>query len=218
MVTSDYSHIWDCCCDHGHLGTALLTRNAAQYIHFVDIVPELIETLENKLQHFHEDSETRWEALCQDVSTLPLSRYEGRQLIIIAGVGGDLMTKFIEDLHLHHPKVDVDFLLCPVHHQFTLRNKLNSLGFSCKQEALVEDNQRFYEVMLVSPPRADRDIDKLSAVSLVGESFWLSAIPEQDTIAQKYLAKTLAHYQRIQQGKKVDVQHIIDAYNAVTVS
>lgn len=53
MVTSEYTHIWDCCCDHGLLGAALLSRQAGSYIHFVDIVPELMSELKNKLQRFH---------------------------------------------------------------------------------------------------------------------------------------------------------------------
>ncbi|HTG55937.1 MAG TPA: SAM-dependent methyltransferase, partial [Niabella sp.] len=47
-----YTHIWDCCCDHGLLGAALLSRQAAAHIHFVDIVPELMHELKNKLQRF----------------------------------------------------------------------------------------------------------------------------------------------------------------------
>ncbi|HSC68256.1 MAG TPA: SAM-dependent methyltransferase, partial [Cellvibrio sp.] len=45
MVTANYDHIWDCCCDHGLLGAALLARKAAPHIHFVDIVPELMRKL-----------------------------------------------------------------------------------------------------------------------------------------------------------------------------
>lgn len=52
MVTSDYTHIWDCCCDHGFLGAALLSRQAAMNIHFVDIVPELMDKLEKNCTNF----------------------------------------------------------------------------------------------------------------------------------------------------------------------
>lgn len=49
VMTSEYSHVWDCCCDHGFLGINLLARKAAPYIHFVDIVPELINPLTDQL-------------------------------------------------------------------------------------------------------------------------------------------------------------------------
>jgi hypothetical protein len=45
MVTSDYTHICDCCCDNGLLGAALVSRHAAPHIHFVDVVPELMREL-----------------------------------------------------------------------------------------------------------------------------------------------------------------------------
>lgn len=45
MVKHGYDHIWDCCCDHGFLGASLLEREAAAHIHFVDIVPELINNV-----------------------------------------------------------------------------------------------------------------------------------------------------------------------------
>ncbi|MGF1692530.1 tRNA (adenine(22)-N(1))-methyltransferase [Photobacterium kagoshimensis] len=216
MVTSDYSHIWDCCCDHGFLGAALLSRQAANNIHFVDIVPDLMSELASKLQRFYSDSASNWYTHCLDVAELPLQQHEGKQLIIIAGVGGDLMIQFIEALHRKHALAsnnsNIDFLLCPVHHQFALRQKLIELNFSLKDEALVEDNQRFYETILVSSKP-----DESAPISFVGDKIWQSDSDKQANINQKYLIKTLNHYQRIQQGNTTDVSHIIDAYRAITL-
>ena len=252
MVPSQYSHIWDCCCDHSLLGCALLSRQAAatlpshnklsknmpcdmeSTIHFVDIVPELMADLEHKLQRFYASSP--WQTHCLDVAKLPLTQYEGRHLIIIAGVGGDLMIEFIEAINQQHKNLAIDFLLCPVHHQFSLRSKLIELDFSLQDEVLVEDNQRFYEILLVSS-RSEKNI-KVNGnanikISPVGDKIWqpLSSTHssqhsiKQAEIADKYLNKTLNHYQRmlqgfqqsIQQGKAKDVQDIIDAYRAVTL-
>ena len=219
MVTSQYSHIWDCCCDHGLLGCALLSRldtiNIPSNIHFVDIVPELMSELETKLYSFYAD--TTWETHCQDVAKLPLAQYDGEHLIIIAGVGGDLMIEFIEAIYHKHKNVNLDFLLCPVHHQFSLRSKLIELDFSLRDEVLVEDNKRFYEIMLVSS-----ESKKSRKLNPVGDKIWQSQSEKQTEIADKYLNKTLNHYQRIQQGfqhgNTKNVQHIIDAYNAVILS
>ncbi len=222
MVTSQYSHIWDCCCDHGLLGCALLSRLAAanistnmpSNIHFVDIVPELMAELENKLHRFYPSS--TWETHCLDVAKLPLAQYEGKHLIIIAGIGGDLMIEFIETIYQQHKSLNIDFLLCPVHHQFSLRSKLIELDFSLKHEVLVEDNQRFYEVILVSSTSEEN-----SKINPVGDKIWQLESKKQTEIADRYLSKTLNHYQRIQQGfqqgKTNNVQHIIDAYHAVTL-
>ena len=210
MVTSDYTHIWDCCCDHGLLGAALLSRQAAKTIHFVDIVPELMSLLENKLQRFYSDE--TWKTHCIDVANLPLAQYKGKQLIIIAGIGSDLMIKFIEAIHNKHNNLSIDFLLCPVHHQFLLREKLIELNFNLKHETLVEDNKRFYETLLVTS--SGNTGKKISAV---GEDIWQHKLNEPTEVAQKYLNKTLSHYQRIKKGNTNNVQHIIDAYQALTL-
>lgn len=210
MVTSDYTHIWDCCCDHGFLGATLLSRQAAKNIHFVDIVPELMNELERKLKRFYPHSASNWQTHCLDVAKLPLAQHEGKHLIIIAGVGGDLMQKFIESLHRKHPNLKMDFLLCPVHHQFALRNQLIELNFSLKHETLIEENQRFYEIIFASSTP-----NSSAPISPVGEQIWQENSVTHSTVIKKYLEKTLNHYQRIQQGNTTDVEHILQAYRAV---
>jgi len=211
MVTPGYSHIWDCCCDHGFLGAALLSRPDTQ-IHFVDIVPQLMAGLESRLQRFYPDTAARWETHCIDVAQLPLEQYSGKQLIIIAGVGGDLMIRFVEAIHQQHPHLNIDFLLCPVHHQFALRQTLIKLDFSLKDERLIEENQRFYEVILVSS-----EVDENAHIDPVGNKIWQSVSAEQKRMVERYLNNTLNHYRRIQQGNSASVDHIIEAYRAVSL-
>jgi tRNA (adenine22-N1)-methyltransferase len=224
MVEPGYTHIWDCCCDHGLLGASLLSRLAAPFIHFVDIVPELMDELETRLRRFYPElapqaspspSLSAWQVHCIDVATLPLSGHDGKQLVIIAGVGGDLMVQLVSAIHRGNPDTDIDFLLCPVHHQFTLRQQLIRLDFHLQQERLLEENRRFYELLLVSTRAGDTPHQ--SRVSAVGEQIWHAHTPEQADTASRYLSKTLGHYQRMQQGRETDVQHIIEAYQAVTV-
>lgn len=236
MVATDYSHIWDCCCDHGLLGAALLTRQnngMASTIHFVDIVPELMSELDNKLQRFFsknmltrsKTASTQWQTHCLDVANLPLEQYPGKQLVIIAGVGGDLMIKFIEAINQQHKHLNIDYLLCPVHHQFPLRAKLIKLDFSLKDEVLVAENRRFYEILLVSSIS-----DPYRKISPIGNKIWQSITDknfketsdDNARIADNYLKKTLNHYQRMQQGaqkgKSNNVQYIIDAYRKLLTS
>lgn len=212
IVAPDYNHIWDCCCDHGFLGASLLSRQVANNIHFVDIVPELMTELENKLQQFYANSPSTWETHCLDVVDLPLNQYEGKHLVIIAGVGGDLMTRFLNDIHQNHTNSNVDFLLCPVNRQFTVRQKLIDLNFSLKHEILVEDKRRFYEVILVSSVS-----DKNKSINPVGNDIWQSVTMKQADVAEKYLNKTLSYYRSIQQGKTGNVDHIISAYQAIVI-
>lgn len=213
MVTPDYTHIWDCCCDHGLLGASLLSRQVAETVHFVDIVPDLVTKLKDKLQQFYPSTSSTWETHCIDVVELPLQNYEGKQLIIIAGIGGDLMSRMINDIHQRHPKLNVDFLLCSVHRQFALRKKLIELNFSLKNEILIEDKQRFYEVMLVSSI-SDENIP----INSVGDKIWRSDTVNQTAVIEAYLHKTLNYYRRIQQGDTTTkVDQIINAYNAVKI-
>ncbi len=212
MVTPGYTHIWDCCCDHGFLGAALLSSQRTAQIHFVDVVPTVMSELESRLRRFCSDSATRWNTHCLDVTELPFEDYTGRQLVIIAGVGGDLISQFVAAIQQKHARLNLDFLLCPVHRQFTLRQKLIELNFSLQDEALVEENQRFYEVMLVSS-----ESNVHSPISPVGEKIWQSDSAEQQRIVESYLRKTLSHYQRIQQGDKIKVDHILAAYRAITL-
>lgn len=218
MVGSHYDHIWDCCCDHGLLGAALLSKQAATCVHFVDIVPELMHTLEQKLARFFPadlspSSSAQWQVHCMDVARLPLQSTPGKQLVIIAGVGGDLMAELVATIRQRNPAVDVDFLLCPVHHHFTLRQQLIRLGFSLKAETLLVENRRFYEVILVSS-----DHNNFCTISPVGSAIWQGNTEAQMKIATDYLAKTLSHYQRMQlQKNNSAVQQIIEAYSAVVI-
>ncbi|MGR5528912.1 tRNA (adenine(22)-N(1))-methyltransferase [Vibrio alfacsensis] len=210
LVEPNYTHIWDCCCDHGLLGTALLNSDIAPNIHFVDIVEPLVSAVESKLQRFYSDTSAAWHVHCLDVATLPLHQYPGKHLVIIAGVGGDLIAEFVEAIHQQYPTLDIDFILCPVHHQFKLRHVLNQRNFGLKDEVLVKENHRFYEIIYVSSQQSSQ-----AKVSLVGDKIWLAANEEQTRLSREYLDKTLNHYNRILQGNKKDVAQIVESYQSV---
>ncbi|TAA48281.1 tRNA (adenine(22)-N(1))-methyltransferase [Corallincola spongiicola] len=211
QANAGYSHVWDCCCDHGLLGAALLTHKAADTVHFVDIVPELMAQIDEKLARFYADRQPHtWQTHCLDVAALPLSQYQGKHLVIIAGVGGDLMLRFIQEIHRAHPDLAIDFLLCPVHHQFALRQALIAQNFSLIDEVLVTENRRFYEVLQVSS-----NTDSSAPISPVGDKIWRSTSTEEAELAKSYLKKTLAHYRRIQLGRDDSVEHILKAYSHV---
>lgn len=217
MVADDYDHIWDCCCDHGFLGAALLTRHAAPNIHFVDIVPELMQNVATRLEQFFSNSASTWHTHCLDVAALPLETYSGRHLVIIAGVGGDLMTRFINALQVQYSHLDIDFLICPVYQQYAVRKQLNMLNLSLLDEVLIEDNQRFYEVILLSShPVAS--FESSEQISLVGKRIWDASTPQQEKIAQQYLTKTLQHYQRMLLSQSEIIQPIIKAYQSVCIN
>ncbi len=216
IVGTGYDHIWDCCCDHGLLGAALLTRQAAAHIHFVDVVPDIMNIVEAKLQRFYPREASanycQWHTHRQDVGQLPLQQFPGKHLIIIAGVGGDLMIDLIRAICQHNQTTEMDFLLCPVHHQYSLRQALIELDMNLISETLLEENRRFYEILLVQVNSATPALGK---VHPVGHAFWQSSAPQQKDVAKRYLQKILAHYRKMSNSNRTDIEEIITAYSAI---
>ncbi|WP_417882761.1 tRNA (adenine(22)-N(1))-methyltransferase [Vibrio rumoiensis] len=212
IIPNHYQHIWDCCCDHGFLGAALLQRQAAPFIHFVDIVPELTSLVQTRLEQFFAHSASQWQVYCQDVKTLPLDKSAGKQLVIIAGVGGDLMIEIIRTLYQQYSHLAIDYLLCPVYQQFNLRQTLVELNMSLKQEHLIEDKGRFYEILYVShkAPQCSQE-----TIHPIGEQIWQHTDAAQADINKRYLKRTLTHYTRMQQSDPTQAQQPIKWYSHI---
>lgn len=196
LIENEYEHIWDCCCDHGHLGMSLLSKFAKfqspPTIHFIDIVPTLMDEIDAKLTRFYPQSDFNWQVHCGDVSQLPLELASKKQLVIIAGVGGELIQEFVTQILKQHPHQSIDFLLCPVNEPYQLRQSLIALDLSLKSEQIINDNKRYYEALLVT-----NDTQHSAPISAVGEQMWQVINEQQHAINQAYLAKTIAHYQRV---------------------
>lgn len=209
MVTDHYDHIWDCCCDHGLLGAALLQRGAADKVHFVDVVPSLTDALQVQLERFSDKSQTEcsWQVHCMDVSTLRLPESPGRQLIIIAGVGGDLTLEMVQEITLSHPDRELEFMLCPVRQHYLLRQGLIKLGYGLVDESLVCENKRFYEVVHASS-------GSNQVISPIGDQMWdLSR-----ALDREYLTRTIAHYERMGRNAGPEAEQILAHYRTLQVS
>lgn len=203
MITDQYDLIWDCCCDHGLLGMALLQRGAAGKVHFVDLVPSLTDALQVQLERFSEGplKGRDWQVDCMDVSTLKLPVSSERQLIIIAGVGGDLTLEMVQAISRSHPDRALEFMLCPVRQHYLLRQGLIALGYGLVDEALVRENKRFYEMIHVS---SESDC----AISPVGDRMWdLSR-----ALDREYLSRTIAHYERMGRNTGSEAERVLAHY------
>ncbi len=184
MVTQQYDHIWDCCCDHGHLGIELLQSCHTATVHFVDVVEPLIEAVRDKLQTEYPDTH-HWTAHCTDLNQLILPETQSKHLLIIAGVGGDLIIQFVRNILFNNPGTEIELLLCPVRHDFKVRQAMKSLGLKLINESLVVDKGLFYEVIHIGP-NADAEIEA------TGSLMWDFADPDHQT----YLEQKINHYQR----------------------
>src|SRR5690606_30582778 len=98
-----------------------------------------------------------------------------------------LMTELVTAIYQNNLTANIDFLLCPVHHQFTLRQQLIQLNFRLLGEALIAENERFYEVLWVSTTASSN-----STISPVGRLIWEENSAEQIKNAHEYLTNTLA--------------------------
>ncbi len=187
LVTQPYTHIWDCCCDHGFLGAHLLLQGMAETVHFVDSVSSICQQLENKLTRFspptQNNTSPHWQVHCADVACLKLAQ-SARQLVIIAGVGGELSIKLLTGLLEHNAQLDFDIIVCPVHEQFQLRQFLITRNLKLISEQIIEDNQRYYEVLYLSRHAKQ-------ALTSTGEMWNLRLDAHQ-----RYLDKTIQHYQQ----------------------
>ena len=227
MIIADYQSIWDCCCDHGLLGLTLLKRKAANTIHFVDIVPSLTFQLESLLQqHFIDDDfAQRWQVHCLDILKLPLTA-QNRQLFIIAGVGGELLIRFIESLISKAYEIsltgklnEIEFILCPVHYNYQVRQTLIKHNCTLVSEYIVTDNKRFYEVIHLKKKFSEStNVDNpLKIISPVGDMMWDLNMKSH----QQYLSETISHYQRMllstKDNEKVKINEIINQYSAISL-
>ncbi len=193
MIKRPYQQIWDCCCDHGLLGMTLLKRGAAQQLHFVDRVPVIMEQLTTKLniEFPYVPGASQWQVHCIDVLELPLatSSIEQAQLIIIAGVGGEQTQLIVQHLLDAFPAHNLEFLLCPLRHQYKLRAALQSSPLLIIDESLVKENKWFYEIIhlgnRVFEPTA-------TPVIAAGSKMWNN--PGQ--LHSNYLQQCIDHYRR----------------------
>ncbi len=206
MISRPYTHIWDCCCDHGLLGLSLLDAQLAQRVHFVDIVPELLQQIERTLDTHWQGDRQSWQVHCIDAGKLPLKQFSvnpkiDKHLLIIAGIGGDLMIELLQSQRAFSADYQVEYILCPVHHNYKVRQFLIAQQFALIDEALVFENKRGYEVLHVS-------LDGQRRLSAAGSIMWDFTNP----LHLDYLQKTIAHYQRMAKNPSMEVAGIINDY------
>ncbi len=210
LVTDSDTQVWDCCCDHGLLGLHLLTAHQTRFVHFVDCVPSLIDAVSEQLVARKLVSRSR--TYCIDAGNLPIST-DAAQLIIIAGVGGDLMASIVAQISRQYPDKSLEFILCPVRHQVDLRDTLRALQFSLINEHLVFENGRYYEVMRVS-----NQINQTRTITRFGEAIWGANGAESYHHAIAYLQQNKQHFERMRASDRENTDDILNGYNQIKIT
>jgi tRNA (adenine22-N1)-methyltransferase len=183
-------------------------------------VPELISPLDDKLKALFSNAHgSKWQTHCLDVSKLPLQQYEGKHLVIIAGIGGDLMIQCLKKLLTNHPTAEIDFILCPIRQLYSLRQQLIAFDMRLKQEVLLKENNQYYEILYVSSQKGSHPKEPpLSCINPVGREIWQAENEEQTKIVEEYREITLQHYKRMLRGtNNPALNEIIQAYQATNV-
>jgi tRNA (adenine22-N1)-methyltransferase len=144
-----YTTIWDCCCDHGYLGTKILNEKLCNKLFMVDQLPHVIQQLEKRLQPYVNDEVAgRFELLAADVSQLTFA-VEQKHLIILAGIGGDNLVQITQAIEQKNSHSEIDYIFCPSSKPATLRNYLQCNDFSLLTDISVEEKSRLYEILHV---------------------------------------------------------------------
>ncbi|PHS18552.1 MAG: SAM-dependent methyltransferase [Kangiella sp.] len=208
MVIKDYDHIWDCCCDHGYLGLAILqkldSKDIKCTVHFVDVIQSLIIQLRQTLERFHSNESNanniQWQVSCQDASSIKLEKNQ-THLVIIAGVGGEKTIQLIQGIINNNEDVDFELLLCPVHQNYLLREFLIQQKFGLIKEKIVRENNRYYELLHVS-------MSARLNLSLVGSEQWdYSRQNDRD-----YLELIISHFEQKTKAPQKRTFEILEAY------
>lgn len=182
---------------------ALLQSESVRTVHFVDVVQPLIETVEQTLTK-HYPLSSHWQVHCSDLNTLKLPNDNARHLLIIAGVGGDLTIKLVRNLLENNPYHNIELLLCPVRHNFSVRQAMAELGLGLINESLVCEKGLFYEVIHIASG-ADQVIET------TGSLMWNFSDAEH----QRYLKQNIEHYQRAARSNPAKYTDILYAYQTL---
>ena len=211
LITRQQNTIWDCCCDHGYLGMALLKRSAADKVMFVDILSNVMADLEatltrNKKLRTPGDKKPEWQVLCQDVGGIKLDDV-ANQVVVIAGIGGELALRLVQQIIANNSPESVKhvrFILCPIHHTYLLRSGLHTLNLGLHSEHIISDKNRIYELIEVS-------FKSNQTVSKTGDAMW-DLNNKQHTA---YIQRLLNHYNKMLNKDELYYQKVISDYQSL---
>ena len=197
---SRYQGVWDCCCDHGYLGRHILSRALCDKVYFVDQLPHITAPLEVALKC---SDDSRYSVITVDAGRLEIPQ-QGRQLLLILGVGGRAIVEILQQLRRRNPKQNLDFILCATNCVYDLRMYLRSPGWRLISEQIVTDRGREYELIQVSVSIEHID----NNITATGQMWDID-----NSQHRRYQKRLLEHYHR--QSRSDDgqrLQSIIKAY------
>lgn len=176
-----YTHIWDCCCDHGYLGMKVLSESYCETLNFVDQLPHIMEQLSTNLKTFEFNN---YNVITKDAGQLIFDSKQ-RHLAIFAGVGGERTVELLSSIAEHNPNSNIDYIFCPSTSESALRQYLVAQNFGLAFESIICEKKRCYEVIYVRSPNTEVNLPSISSSCEI----WEEGNPEH----KKYLEKINTH-------------------------
>ena len=160
-IENNDGHFYDLCCDHGHLGLNVLKLYDFSKIFLIDQVPVIIEKLSLNIKDSDIPMPERLNIICLDATILKLKENKVNT-ILIAGIGGDLAIKILENL-LPQLSIDDTVIISPHTELLKVRSYLRSSSLRLVSEGLVKERHKYYEVIKLKLSPA------YEKVSLIGD-------------------------------------------------
>lgn len=147
FIDNNGGHFYDLCCDHGQLGLFVLKNYSFKTYNLIDQVPDIINNLSSSLKDSDIPNSNFLNLICLDATMLRIVN-SNQNIIVMAGIGGELTIRIIANLLNQITEKDI-LILSPHNNLLKVRTYLRDNGFSLIAEGLVEDNNKFYEVIKV---------------------------------------------------------------------
>ena len=116
-----------------------------------------------------------------------------------------LMQKIIAN-HDQQTLKQLSFIICPVHHTYTLRRGLKQLGLGLVSEQVIVEKKRFYELLHVS-------FKSTTPIEPTGCSMW----DLNDKHHQQYLKTLIEHYMRMTKKEPAYYEQVIADYKQLNL-
>lgn len=164
-------------CDHGYVANYLVEEKLAKKVYATDISKPSLR--KNERFAYMRGNDQRVISLLGD-GLVPL-KDKDYDLVIIAGMGGDLIIKIIEEAF--DQVKNKTLVLQPMTQRDSLRKYLVAKGFKIQEEKIVRDKNKFYEIMKFIPGS-----DQGSTCDYL---FGQNLLEEKDPVLKEYLEDLL---------------------------
>lgn len=167
--------VWDIGCDHGLLGSSFRDIHSVKQIHLVDPSLPVINVLKNTIDSYITIPDLIISIHHSRGQDIQLSTQNN--LIFIAGMGG---KEIQEILHSLIPQLSTQdrVVISPHRKILELRSYLNSSALKLEREFSLEENEQFYQAMILTKKA------HFSEVSLYGEEIWTGEVGRKYRIQQ----------------------------------